>query len=259
MKCCASSLRPRRCMSCASAKCGSGNSGANSSAFRKSGSAVTKSPRSYAARASWYSRLALSRRSASCRTPPSSAGSLGQAWTPAPCPNSCITVYQLTAARRRPRRGGAIVRGPRTELHGVLRELAFTDLDPTLNKSCGHCVATSARRPSATACPATARWREAGVAAASYTASAARSLLSSTSAPWLAVGCSASTRDSDGAPEWSKAAKSATLEAASSSTRCSGWVPSGWASSWECRAAQSRQARPEEAQEPSSGTAKTAV
>ena len=36
----------------------------------------------------------------------------------------------------------------------------------------------------------------------------------------------------------------------------SGWVPSGLASSWEYRAAQSRQARPEEAQEPSWGTAK---
>ena len=56
-----------------------------------------------------------------------------------------------------------------------------------------------------------------------------------------------------------KAAKSATLEAASSSTRGSGWAPTGPASSWECRAAQSRQARPEEAQEPSSGTAQTAV
>eukprot|EP00964_Phaeocystis_antarctica_P109833 scaffold74249_cov69-Phaeocystis_antarctica.AAC.1 len=60
-------------------------------------------------------------------------------------------------------------------------------------------------------------------------------------------------------PEWSKAVKSATLKAASSSTRGSGWAPSGSASFWECRAAQSRQARPEEAQEPSSGTAKTAL
>ena len=39
------------------------------------------------------------------------------------------------------------------------------------------------------------------------------------------------------------------------SRRC-GWAPSGLASSWECRAARSRQARPEEAQEPSWGTAK---
>ena len=31
-------------------------------------------------------------------------------------------------------------------------------------------------------------------------------------------------------------------------------APSGPASSWECRAAQSRQARPEEAREPTSGT-----
>eukprot|EP00964_Phaeocystis_antarctica_P009371 scaffold5078_cov63-Phaeocystis_antarctica.AAC.5 len=45
------------------------------------------------------------------------------------------------------------------------------------------------------------------------------------------------------------------VEAASSSTRGSGWAPSGPASSWECRAAQNRQVRPEtppeEAQEPS--------
>ena len=33
-------------------------------------------------------------------------------------------------------------------------------------------------------------------------------------------------------------------------------MPSGPASSWECRAAQSRQARPEEAQEPRWGAAK---
>eukprot|EP00964_Phaeocystis_antarctica_P058822 scaffold34897_cov59-Phaeocystis_antarctica.AAC.5 len=45
-----------------------------------------------------------------------------------------------------------------------------------------------------------------------------------------------------------KAVKSAALEAARSSTRGSGWAPSGPASSWECRAAHSRQARPEEAQ-----------
>ena len=57
-------------------------------------------------------------------------------------------------------------------------------------------------------------------------------------------------------PEWSKAVKSAALEAASASTRGSGWAPSGSASPWECRAARSRQARPEEAQEPSWGAAK---
>ena len=45
------------------------------------------------------------------------------------------------------------------------------------------------------------------------------------------------------------------LEAARSSTRGSGWAPSGPASSWECRAARTRQARPEKAQEPSWGTA----
>ena len=48
--------------------------------------------------------------------------------------------------------------------------------------------------------------------------------------------------------------KSAALEAASSSTEAVAWAPSGQASSWECRAARSRQARPEEAQEPSWGT-----
>ena len=62
----------------------------------------------------------------------------------------------------------------------------------------------------------------------------------------------------DPLPEGSKAVKSAALEAASSSNRGSGWAPSGSASPWECRAAQSRQARPEEAQEPSWGTAKGA-
>ena len=36
--------------------------------------------------------------------------------------------------------------------------------------------------------------------------------------------------------------------------RGSGGEPSGWASAWECRAGQSRQARPEEAHEPSPGT-----
>ena len=46
------------------------------------------------------------------------------------------------------------------------------------------------------------------------------------------------------------------MAAASSSTRGGGWAPApgGPASSWECRAAQSRQARPEEAQEPSWGS-----
>ena len=38
--------------------------------------------------------------------------------------------------------------------------------------------------------------------------------------------------------------------------RLAGWALSGPASSWECRAAQSRQARPEAAQEPSWGPAK---
>eukprot|EP00964_Phaeocystis_antarctica_P137326 scaffold101846_cov60-Phaeocystis_antarctica.AAC.1 len=47
-------------------------------------------------------------------------------------------------------------------------------------------------------------------------------------------------------PGWSDAVKSAALEAACSSRRGSGWALSGPASSWECRAAQSRQARPEE-------------
>ena len=59
--------------------------------------------------------------------------------------------------------------------------------------------------------------------------------------------------------EWSTAVKSAALEAARSSTRGSGWAPSGSASVWECRAAWSRQARPGEALlEPSWGTAKRA-
>eukprot|EP00964_Phaeocystis_antarctica_P017435 scaffold9629_cov72-Phaeocystis_antarctica.AAC.1 len=59
-------------------------------------------------------------------------------------------------------------------------------------------------------------------------------------------------------PEWSTAVKSAALEAARSSTRGSGWAPSGSASVWECRAAWSRQARPGEALEPSWGIAKRA-
>ena len=54
----------------------------------------------------------------------------------------------------------------------------------------------------------------------------------------------------------SKAVKSATLEAARSSPRGGGGAPSGGASPWECRAARSRQARPEEAQGASWGTAK---
>ena len=60
-------------------------------------------------------------------------------------------------------------------------------------------------------------------------------------------------------PEWSKAVESAALVAARSSTRGSGWPPSGWASSWECQAAQSRQVRLDEAQEPSWDTAKEAL
>ena len=60
-------------------------------------------------------------------------------------------------------------------------------------------------------------------------------------------------------PGWSKAVKSAAVEAARSSTRGRGWAPSGPASSWECRAAQSRQALPEGAQAPSWGTARTAL
>eukprot|EP00964_Phaeocystis_antarctica_P078999 scaffold49166_cov58-Phaeocystis_antarctica.AAC.1 len=56
-------------------------------------------------------------------------------------------------------------------------------------------------------------------------------------------------------PEWSTAGASAALKAAS----CSGWAPRGPASFWECRAAQSRQARPGEAQEPSWGAAKRAL
>ena len=49
----------------------------------------------------------------------------------------------------------------------------------------------------------------------------------------------------------------ATLQAADASPRGSGGVPPvAWASPWECRAAQSRQARPEEAWDPSWGAAK---
>ena len=57
----------------------------------------------------------------------------------------------------------------------------------------------------------------------------------------------------------SNAAKWAALESASSSPSSSGLAPSGPASSRECRAAQRRQACPEEAQEPSWGTAKGAL
>ena len=74
--------------------------------------------------------------------------------------------------------------------------------------------------------------------------------------PELSASSSMPMEPLSGVPEWSKAVKSAALEAASSSTRGSGGAPSGPASSWECRAAQSHQARPEEAQEPSWGTAK---
>ena len=51
-------------------------------------------------------------------------------------------------------------------------------------------------------------------------------------------------------PGRSKAVKWAASEAASSSTRGSGWAPSGLTSSWECRAAQSHKARPEGPQQP---------
>eukprot|EP00964_Phaeocystis_antarctica_P037347 scaffold21328_cov57-Phaeocystis_antarctica.AAC.4 len=53
---------------------------------------------------------------------------------------------------------------------------------------------------------------------------------------------------------WVMVGTSATLEAAGSRLPCNGWVrwePSGLASASECRAVQSRQARPEEAQQPS--------
>ena len=54
--------------------------------------------------------------------------------------------------------------------------------------------------------------------------------------------------------------QSATLEAAGSSTRDSGWGPSGPGYSlWERRVDQSGQARPEEAQEPCSGTGEGAL
>eukprot|EP00964_Phaeocystis_antarctica_P083397 scaffold52462_cov71-Phaeocystis_antarctica.AAC.1 len=47
-----------------------------------------------------------------------------------------------------------------------------------------------------------------------------------------------------------RAVESAALEAASSSTRGSGWAFSGPAFFWRCPVAQSRQARPGEAQQP---------
>ena len=189
MKCCASSLRPRRCMRCARAKYGSGNSGANSVAFLNSGSAVTKSPRSYAARPSWYSRLALSRRS-------SSADSLDEAWTPAPCPNSCINnAYQLTAVARRSRRGILAAQWRTCTLLGE----ETTDLQGEQANLPSWLVLDQANLPTATACPARARWEAAGVAVAIYTARVARCLSWSTSAPWAAAGCSAWTRGSGGA------------------------------------------------------------
>eukprot|EP00964_Phaeocystis_antarctica_P024047 scaffold13457_cov56-Phaeocystis_antarctica.AAC.4 len=73
------------------------------------------------------------------------------------------------------------------------------------------------------------------------------------------AGAARSQKTSTSWPAWSRAVKSAALEAASSSTRGSGWAPSGSASSWECRAVGSRQARPEEAQAPSWGAAKGAL
>eukprot|EP00964_Phaeocystis_antarctica_P065489 scaffold39525_cov55-Phaeocystis_antarctica.AAC.3 len=60
-------------------------------------------------------------------------------------------------------------------------------------------------------------------------------------------------------PGWSKAVTLAVLEAAGSSTRGSGWAPGGLGLLLGEHAAQSRQARPEEAQEPSWGTAKGAL
>ena len=63
----------------------------------------------------------------------------------------------------------------------------------------------------------------------------------------------------DALPGRSNEEKWAALKAVGSSIRGSGWALSGPDSSWECRAAQSRQARPEEAQEPSGGTTKGAL
>eukprot|EP00964_Phaeocystis_antarctica_P155088 scaffold124069_cov69-Phaeocystis_antarctica.AAC.1 len=56
-----------------------------------------------------------------------------------------------------------------------------------------------------------------------------------------------------------KAVESSALQAASSSTRDSGGAPIGPAPPSECRDSQSRQARPEEAPQPSWGTAKEAL
>eukprot|EP00964_Phaeocystis_antarctica_P122713 scaffold86382_cov63-Phaeocystis_antarctica.AAC.1 len=79
-------------------------------------------------------------------------------------------------------------------------------------------------------------------------------------APAAAVPPHVATRSQDGAerpvPGWSKAVESAALEAAGASSHGSGRALSGPASSWERRAAQSRQARPEEAQAPSWGAAR---
>eukprot|EP00964_Phaeocystis_antarctica_P128912 scaffold92732_cov59-Phaeocystis_antarctica.AAC.1 len=58
------------------------------------------------------------------------------------------------------------------------------------------------------------------------------------------------------APEWSKAVESAPVEAAGSSIRGGGRALRGPTSPRECRAAQSRQAGLDEAQEASWGTAK---
>eukprot|EP00964_Phaeocystis_antarctica_P158324 scaffold128929_cov57-Phaeocystis_antarctica.AAC.1 len=56
-------------------------------------------------------------------------------------------------------------------------------------------------------------------------------------------------------PPAGRACAKAVTSAASSSSRGSGWAPSGLVSPWECRADESHQARPEEAKEPSWGTA----
>ena len=60
----------------------------------------------------------------------------------------------------------------------------------------------------------------------------------------------------DALPGRSNEEKWAALKAVGSSIRGSGWALSGPASPWECRAAQSRQARPEEAPEPWGTTSK---
>ena len=58
-------------------------------------------------------------------------------------------------------------------------------------------------------------------------------------------------------PVWTrkKAVESAASVAAGSSSRGRGWAPGGPASPWECWAARSRQARPEEARGASWGAA----